>query len=415
VNAPHRRNACPGLSTPMPTGDGLLVRFQPAKAIPFEAFTSLCNAAREHGNGTIEVTARGSVQVRGLTPRSAPMFANEIAALQIAADGVPVITDPLAGESGSKFNVTALAANLRRAIADARLTLAPKVSLMVDGGDSLHLDALTTDVRLRAIGSAEEPRIHISVGGDAASATPLGSTTPDATTDIVVLLLQVIAASSTGRAAGLLRSEGIDAFRSVIAGRVEPAPILPPRPPAEPVGCHLLRDGELPLGVALAFGHAHADALAELGDFAAAHGARYVRPAPGRALLLISLSEATADAVAKAAERLGFVVRADDPRRRVVACPGLPACASGLIPARALAADIAWQLQPGHDGIAVHVSGCAKGCAHPTPCALTVVGTVQGCSIIRNASARGTPRSHVKPAELVGEIARLADEEFAHG
>ena len=64
---PHRRGACPGLSTPMQTGDGLLVRLLPTGTIPLAAFAALCHAARAHGNGVIEVTSRGSIQVRGLS------------------------------------------------------------------------------------------------------------------------------------------------------------------------------------------------------------------------------------------------------------------------------------------------------------------------------------------------------------
>ena len=75
MNAPHRRGACPGLSAPMATGDGLLVRFLPADGIALDAAVALCAAARTHGNGTIEITARGSLQVRGLSARSAPAFA----------------------------------------------------------------------------------------------------------------------------------------------------------------------------------------------------------------------------------------------------------------------------------------------------------------------------------------------------
>jgi len=412
MNAPHRRNACPGLSTPMPTGDGLLVRLMPTERVALDAFAALCKAARHHGNGTIEVTARGSLQVRGLTPRSAPLFADDIAALQIAADGVPVIANPLAADDEK---VDGLAAALRRAIADARMKLAPKVSLTVDSGGALHLDAVTADIRLRAIETEEGPQIHIALGGDAFTATPLGSTAPDTAADVVVLLLHVIATHSGGRAADILRGEGIDVFRAAVGNRLHPAPRLPARLPAEPVGRYALRDGSLALGVALAFGHAEADTLSELAHVAVAHGARWVRPAPGRALLFGGLSDAAADAVADVASRLAFVVRADDPRRRIAACPGAPACASGLIPARALAAEIARQLQPSRDGISIHVSGCAKGCAHPAPCALTIVGTAQGCGVVRHGAARATPHDHVNPTDLVDEIARMAVEEFSHG
>ena len=155
-NAPHRRGACPGLSVPMPTGDGLLVRVAPTEAMPVDAFIGLCAAARRHGNGIMEVTARGSLQVRGLTPGSAPLFAADVARLGIvASDGVPVLTNPLADDPGAVIDAGPIAAELRRALALAQLTLAPKVSVVIDGGGVLHLDALTADIRLRAIGPPE--------------------------------------------------------------------------------------------------------------------------------------------------------------------------------------------------------------------------------------------------------------------
>ena len=40
MKAPHRRGACPGLSAPMPTGDGLLVRLMPTAPVPLDAFTA---------------------------------------------------------------------------------------------------------------------------------------------------------------------------------------------------------------------------------------------------------------------------------------------------------------------------------------------------------------------------------------
>jgi precorrin-3B synthase len=391
----------------MLTGDGLIVRLMPAQSIALDAFVALCAAARAHGNGTMEVTARGSVQVRGLTPRSAPLFASAVGALGIAAiEGVPVIADPLADDS--IVDATALAGTLRGAIARAGLALAPKVSVVVDGGGRLHLDALPGDVRLRAIGSAQSPRLHVALGGDAASAAPLGSIAADAAVDVAVRLLGVIAAQGPkARAADILRERGIAAFRSAVS--IDPAPDLLPRPGAEPIGRHPLTDGSRALGVAPGFGHAHADALAQLARICARHGVRSIRPAPGRALLLLGVAADSADALASAAEGLGFIARAGDPRRRIAACPGLPACASGLIPARALAAAIARLLPPGRG--TVHVSGCSKGCAHPAPAALTVVGTVRGCGIVRRGRANATPGCYVDPIDLAAEIARIADEE----
>jgi len=466
MSAPLRRGACPGLSAPMPTGDGLLVRFVPADAMPPDAFIALCAAARAHGNGVVEVTARGSLQVRGLTPGSAPLFACEVAALGIGVgDGVAVLAGPLTDDAGAIIDGFTLAADLRRAIARAHLALAPKVSVIVDSGGPLHLDALSADIRLRAVGSPAAPRLRIALGallprpeqgggseapllplplagegrgggarplrgtcreavdpianppprGEGGSPVWLGAIAPEQATDVVLGLLKEIAARGpAARAADMLRARGIEALRS--AFDIEPLPAPAPRPPAEMVGRHFLRDGSLALGLALAFGHAPADALAELGSIAAAHRARSIRPAPDRVLMLIGVPPGNASSLAAAAEQLGFVVAAADPRRRIAACPGAPACASGYIDARRIAAALAPQLAGLRSGIAVHVSGCAKGCAHPVPAALTVVGDAQGCGLIRNGTARATPRCHVAPPGLAAEVARiLSHSEAAHG
>jgi precorrin-3B synthase len=159
------------------------------------------------------------------------------------------------------------------------------------------------------------------------------------------------------------------------------------------------------IGVALAFGQASADDLMALARLVRANGATWARPAPGRALLLGPIDEMTGFVLATAADSLGFVVDALDPRRRIVACPGAPACASGLIEARTLAAELA-ELLPSRDGVAIHISACAKGCAHPGAAPLTIVGTDQGCGIVRNATARATPHHYIDPADFVADVLR---------
>ena len=58
------------------------------------------------------------------------------------------------------------------------------------------------------------------------------------------------------------------------------------------------------------------------------------------------LRDAIIPAIKHAAERLGFIVRPGDARRHIIACPGKPACSSGLIAARALALELARHLPP---------------------------------------------------------------------
>jgi precorrin-3B synthase len=84
----------------------------------------------------------------------------------------------------------------------------------------------------------------------------------------------------------------------------------------------------------------------------------------------------------------GLVTRAGDPLLRVVACTGAPACPEALAETRSLAASLAPHLAP---DICLHVSGCAKGCAHPNASDITLVGTPDGFDVVRDGSPRDVP------------------------
>jgi precorrin-3B synthase len=437
----RRRGACPGLCAPMPTGDGLLVRLRPIGTVPLAAFAGLCAASRAHGSGVVEITARGSIQVRGLSAASAPRFAAAVAALGVAAeDGVPVLTSALAGLDPTEIlDTEALAADLRRALARSShaARLAPKISVAVDGGGVLGLDALAADVRLHAESGDSMASLRIAVGGDGASATQLGVVAPANGVEAAIRLLAVMAGRDPDlRARDILKGEGIAPFQKALAS----CPALcgastsdaevndvdgRDRPGQDDLGTgravfgvHRLRDGSFARGVGLAFGHTQASALEFLAEAADTAGASGMRTAPGRVLVAIGLTDEAAASFAAAAERLGFIVCADDPRRHVVACAGAPLCASAHIAARAMAPVLAASVAPGRDdSFTIHVSGCPKGCALPAPAALTIVGTESGCALVSNGLTHDAPFAVVAASDLpatVARHARMATEERGH-
>src|SRR5580704_6462810 len=416
LTLPQRRGACPGLSAPMTTGDGLLVRLLPVGTIALDAFIGLCATARQHGNGIVEVTSRGSVQIRGLSAASAPRFAAAVAALGIAAwDGIPVLTDPLAGLGPDEIiDAAALAADLRLALARNSLTqrLAAKVSVAIDSGGALNLDHIAADVRLRAEVLQNGVAVRLGVGGDHGTASDLGAVSPSDGVAAVTRLLEVLAQRGrNARARDVLAAEGTAVFRSAVEDLlvVSAPPRLGGNERQEPLGLHRLRDGTFAYGVGLAFGHADAMALQRLTEAAEVAGARGIRAAPGRTLLIVGLTQQAASSFATAAKMLGFIVHADDPRRHVVACAGAPICASANIAARALAPQIAAAAAPHLDGaFKIHVSGCAKGCAHPAPAAFTIVGTSSGCALIAKGMARDAPFKVVATNELPAAVAEIA-------
>lgn len=422
---PHRRRgACPSLAAPMQTGDGLLARLNlGGQTVSLDAAGALCEAACQHGNGIIEVTSRGSFQVRGLRHDSAPAFIEAVGEIDIdVPEGVPVAVSPLAGLAADEIvDAEALAFALRLAIRTTGLSprLAPKVSVAIDSGSALHLDALSADIRLRAVPGTGDARLHLAIGGTAASAVSIGLVSSDGAVDAVLRLLNELTKyGEEARARSVVRLVGAAPFRAAIADLLitdidgpdsAGAFASPGRPRAEPIGAHALRGGMAAIGVGLPFGKVEGASFKRLIGAAKRFQAVGLRVAPDRALLIIGVRPERADELIAEAAALGFITRADDPRRSIAVCPGAPFCACTDVPMRALAPEIASAAAALLDGsLVMHLSGCAKGCAHPGPAALTVVGDDGRCAVIVNGTPHYRPVVTLAPEALRAGLARLA-------
>jgi precorrin-3B synthase len=202
-----------------------------------------------------------------------------------------------------------------------------------------------------------------------------------------------------------IESAGLDAFSSAVAGIIDgtSAPIR--RAVADPIGVHSLRSGDVAIGVAPPFGHSEAETLQSLIEIAAHVQVSGLRTAPKRALLLVGVAQNAVHDVVVAARAMGFIVDADDPRRRVIACTGAPRCSSGQIPARALAPAIAQAVSASDAPGVIHISGCIKGCAHPAAAPMTIVGRNGACEIYRGDQRVDTVTVDALP-ERVGQLIR---------
>ena len=436
-SATMRRGACPALFAPMQTGDGLLVRLALAEGgmTPGE-LAALCDLAARHGNGIVEVTARGSFQVRGLTPASAPLLEAGVAALGLPLrEGVPVETSPLAGlDPAETADPLPLVHAIRETIERAGLPgrLGPKVSVVVDAGGAVDLSDILADVRLTAARQGEPVSWHLAIGGNARTATPLAVLDEhDAVAAVDTVLEAIAARGMSARARDLPPSvlpdisptrgeigchdgsrkksatlqkdsqqsgHPISPLVGEMSGRTEGGKVG--RQPSASVP---LADSRLALSVALPFGSMEAADLAAFAQAVARHGVADIRLAPGRSLILLCPDEAAAQPVAADARSHGLILDPADPRRAIAACPGAPACASGRIATRALARRLA---ERGNLPGSVHVSGCAKGCARPSPARLVLVGTDAGVALVRDGRAGDAPEQIFPDAEAA--LAALA-------
>lgn len=350
---------CPGALRPMMSGDGLVVRVRPLGGrLTAAQAAGIARAAAVHGNGLIDLSSRGNVQLRGVTEAThGPLIVDLRALGLIDADAVAearrnVLVTPFADGATDE-----LAARLGATLADAPV-LPGKFGFAVDTGDAPVLRDIAADIRLeRAADGGMILRCDGAERGAPVSAA-------DAPAKAVALARWFIEAGGVwdgrGRMAALI-GRGVVPL-GVLAGTLRPAKaVVAPGP-------GLVAQGAL---LGFAFGQMQAEtlaALSRLGD---------VRVTPWRMLLIEGLGQVP--------DLPDVIVEADDPLRRVVACTGAPGCLQGHAPVRDVARALA-PLVP--QGRLLHVSGCAKGCAHPGRADVTLVATPQGFDLIRGGCAQ---------------------------
>lgn len=405
IKGPEIKGWCPGALRPMQSGDGLVVRIRPplGRLTPAQA-QAIAEAATSHGNGIIDLSARANLQLRGVTEASHAPLIDDLRAYGLIDPDIeteslrnlivtpfrripPPPTPPHQGQGSypaQAFRATAAASaslpplwgrdgegghpagedhdtDTLAAILTAALTQMPrlpsKFGFALDTGPRPVLTGASVDIRVER---AADGRLILRPEGH-----PFGQPVTDLGQDAIAMAHWFVAhggiTNGRGRMAALIA-------RGTIPPGCTTAPAAPlpkPQPGLHP-------DGAL---VALAFGQMQAGTLSTLA--ALGHDLRLT---PWRMLFLVGATELPAIP--------GLITDPADPILRVTACTGAPGCPQALGETRALARRLA-PLLP--NDLTLHLSGCAKGCAHPGPCDLTLTATADGYDLIRNGSASDAP------------------------
>ncbi|KAE9629999.1 precorrin-3B synthase [Parasedimentitalea maritima] len=371
--APKVYGWCPGALRPMMSGDGLVVRIRaPLGRLSSDQAQAVADLSQSYGNGLLDVSARAHLQMRGVREEDHPALITALQRLGL------VDTDP-AAESRRNVLVApfwthddetyALAQQLSNALTAATdLSLPGKFGFAIDTGPSPVLRDTAADIRI------------------------------ERTTDCLILVadcaetgLPVTAATAVKEALSLAHwfldqggaPDGRGRMKTLIARRGPPSAHVAPRcTPAERPTLGPIATGQL---VGLEFGQIPAASFADL----TTHGA--LRLTPWRMLLVENATNL--------APQPGLILDASDPRLRVSVCTGAPGCTQALSSTRQLARDLAPHV-PAQS--ILHLSGCAKGCAHPASAPLTLTATAADTfNLIRNGKASDHPaQTHLSAAQL---------------
>lgn len=353
---------CPGALRPMQSGDGLVVRIRPPLGRLTQAQAAgIAAAAARHGNGLIDLSARGNVQLRGVSDASHPALIADLGALGlIDADPVEEARRNILVTPFADATTEGLAAALGAALADLP-PLPGKFGFVVDTGPAPVFAGVAGDIRLERAGDGG---LLLRCDG-----LPLAArVAPEEAAQAAVALAHWFVT-----AGGVAQGRG--RMAALVARGVRPqgalAPTTAPAHPAAAPAPGLLPQGAL---VGLAFGRMTDATLGQL----AALGP--LRVTPWRMVLV--------EGITRLPDLPDLILRADDPIRRVEACSGAPACLQALAPVRDLARRLAPQVP---DGQVLHLSACAKGCAHPARADLTLLATATGFDLIRGGTTLDAP------------------------
>ena len=409
---------CPGALRPMMSGDGLLVRLRLSGGVVSpDLATKIADLARQFGNGKINLSARGNLQLRGVSQATYPALITALRTLNLLdlneeAESVRnVLISPMAGlDTAALQDIRPVGKALEAEIVRNELfwQLPSKFAFIIEDGGALPLSDIAADIRFVAVNKTE---FGLELGHETVFFGFWGAAdVPAIAAKIVRLFVETRKTLPLRHMHDLITELG-NAHICVFLGCE-----MAQKRPAKPVQKVALYGQKSDFyGLGIAFGFFSAEQLEKLVLAAKKRGVFELRLTPWRAILAVLPSDTSrrpfpeANGLLDEMEAAGFITVADDPRLMVTACVGAPYCSSASVAAPQDALRLAC-LTPD----LVHVSGCAKGCAHPKPARFTFTGRDGFYDLIENGKADAAPSvSGVSPDALTQALrTRIADAEM---
>jgi precorrin-3B synthase len=244
----------------------------------------------------------------------------------------------------------------------------------------------------------------VAIAGYGASARPVAVGTADEAIEAVGDALKLLLSIGWQK-----RCRDIDPERLVSVFPDMHAISRHPRAGETPsVGISAMENCTAVIGLKPRFGQIHANDLLAFLTFVESHDVTNIRPAPDRGLFITGLNKESAAAVRLSAKRFGLSADSDDLSSRIATCAGAGACASSFYATKALAETLIERCPEALDGsLDLHLSGCAKGCAHPRR-ALTISGAADGYHLVLDGLASDAPDAQIAGSDINSAIERLS-------
>ncbi|MEX0267535.1 precorrin-3B synthase [Leptolyngbyaceae cyanobacterium UHCC 1019] len=421
VNWLAEPNICPGLFYNTPAQDGYLVRIRtPGGLLNQKQGMAIAALIEHYGSATIQVTNRANLQIRSIHPPTPETFQTlqdlGLAAQDPSVDHLRnVMTSPTAGIDPLELIdirplVQALDAYIQSHPELAQLPA--KFSVGIDGGGSVGIgtrSAIPWEHRYNEIQlSAVWVEPSINHFGDRPAGVyfrlALGSGKQLCDTSVLIEpddCIPVVAAIAAvyldyvnqapefpkkPRMKHLLRDWGVkkilqqvDRQLSHPLWHVPNCPVLLPTQRYGHLGIHSQHQTGLSyLGVSLQLGQLTVAQLSGLAQLSEIVGSGDLRLTPWQTILLPDIPNDRVTEVVQTLSSMGLSASRDRPDAAISACAGKPGCAASATHTQthaiALINHLSQQLKL-ECPVNIHLTGCEKSCAQPSPAEITLLGT----------------------------------------
>jgi precorrin-3B synthase len=369
VGRARDNDACPGALQLHQAADGAVARVRlPGGMMTVEQLAALANVATRSGSGTLELTSRGNVQLRGIA--DAATVADAIAGAGLLPSATHervrnIVASPLSGRVGGLTDVRPWVSDLDAAIR------AQSVLAELSGRFWFSID----DGRADVSGLGADVGAHVTADGVALLLAGSDTGVRLDAVDVIPTMIDVATRFVHTRGPAWRVAEMADRGQLLdVAPTAQPGATFPAvtRPP---VGWIEQLDGRIALGAAVPLGVLPA----RHAEFVAAIGAP-VLITPWRSLLVCDLDEGVADTALRVLAPMGLVLDEGSGWLDVSACVGSPGCARSAADVRAhvMAVVDSGDTGPGHR----HFVGCERACGRP-PAGDVLLATPDGYRPLR--------------------------------
>ncbi|MFM2431540.1 MAG: hypothetical protein RLZZ511_2753 [Cyanobacteriota bacterium] len=424
-------DACPGLFYQTPAQDGFLVRIRvPGGGLNAAQAEYLAAIARDYGGGQVWLTNRANVQLRLDQATMPDQVLQQLQELGLAARDTAVdhlrniMASPTAGiDRSAMIDVQPLVRSVDDYLSSQPefAPLSAKFSIGFDGGEAISIRHRRNDLwfvaeavdRLRLFFGEVDTGIVVA---------------PDRVVEVVAAICRIyLAVAPQILAEGVRRKSRKPRWQEIVefvgfdevCERVvqQTAARTAPRPPMlgelegviASIGVHAQNNGQRYVGLVIPLGKLQSQQLQDLAELAKTYGNGELRITPWQNIVIPHVRSPMK--LQTQLQQLGYSMDPNHPAAGLVACTGLPGCASAFTLTQSDALQISEALIGKLDRPTnIHVSGCAKGCAQPYGSDIALMGIESGNYDLYGRSGSQVFGQLLRQNIAPGDLARAIQE-----